>query len=191
MMTPQPARRARRGAFAIATLALGATLAACSPSTGSSGSASPTGMAPTTSVAGGAVQNSSLPDPCHMLTNRQIKAAAGVDLQPGKENAQLSNADQRVCDWLPASGASPYVEILVTAATADTVATQRASAESAMGTATDVNVIGGENAYTVANGSIIGMGVADYFIQVTYFTGDTTDVSSITQLLAKAVTETV
>jgi len=188
---PSPKPRASARAYAtVGALVVGFSLAACSASAPTGSDTPGTTAMPASSVAAGSV-DSNLPDPCTMLTNRQIKAATGVDLQAGKENAQLSNANQRVCDWLPASGTSPYVEVLVTGATADTVASQRASAESAMGAATDVSVIGGENAYTVANGSILGMGVADYFIQLTYFTGDTADVGSTTQLLAKAVTETI
>ncbi len=175
-------RRVIRGTFAAASvLALGLSLTACSTTNASS--------TPTSSNVAAAA-NSKLPDPCLMLNERLIKAAANVSLQPGKENAKLSNANQRICDWLPSSGASPYVQVLVTAG-ANTVTTQRSSAESSMGAATDVTVTGGDSAYTVANGSILGMAVADYFIQVTYFSGDTADVSSITTSLAKDVAESI
>ncbi|HEX7590012.1 MAG TPA: hypothetical protein VF362_03430, partial [Demequinaceae bacterium] len=81
---------------------------------------------------------------------------------------------------------SPFVQVLVTVG-ADSIASERASAEASMGASEDGTVIGGGSAYTVANGSILGMRVGDYFVQVTYLAGDSADVRVVTTALAQDV----
>jgi hypothetical protein len=76
------------------------------------------------------------------------------------------------------------------------IAAQRAAAEASFGVATDAVVAGGTDAFVVANGSVVGMnfekvnasGVKhSYYVQVTYSTGDTSDVTVITSALAALV----
>ncbi len=107
-------------------------------------------------------------------------------MSEGSLNAEMSNVDRSVCDWKSAGSPSPFVQVLVTVG-ADTVEAERAAAEAQMGASEDAGVVGGGSAYTVANGSILGMRVGDYFVQVTYFTGDTTDVRIVTAALAQGV----
>jgi hypothetical protein len=78
------------------------------------------------------------------------------------------------------------VRVLVTVG-ADSITSERASAEASAGASEDVAVIGGSGGYTVANGSILGMWVADYFVQVTYLAGDTADARVVTTALAQVV----
>jgi hypothetical protein len=72
---------------------------------------------------------------------------------------------------------------------AESIAEERAAAEASLGPSEDVGVVGGGSAYTVANGSILGMRVGDYFVQVTYYPGDATDVRVVTAALAQDVAE--
>jgi hypothetical protein len=53
-----------------------------------------------------------------------------------------------------------------------------------MGTAVDVTVPGAQDAYAVAKGSILGMTVGDYFVQVGYMSTDGLDALGITSALA-------
>jgi hypothetical protein len=97
-------------------------------------------------------------------------------------NAQLSNDTQSICEWKPEAG-FPFVQVIVVGG-ADQVSTQRATAASMMGAVTDVTVPGASGAYSVANGSILGMAAGDYFLQVSYMSTGTADVSAITSALA-------
>ncbi len=128
----------------------------------------------------------SLPNACSLLTTAQIKAVTNVVLNEGEPNEALSTADRAICDWKSPDGPSPFVQVLVSVG-ADGVAAEREFAESQMGASTDVGVVGGGSAYTVADGSILGMSVGNFFVQVTYFTGDTADVSVTTVALAQYV----
>ncbi len=76
------------------------------------------------------------------------------------------------------------------------VAAQRASVEASLGVASDAVVAGGTEAFVVKNGSVVGMGFEkvnankikrSYYIQVTYSTGDSSDVTVITKALAALV----
>jgi hypothetical protein len=76
------------------------------------------------------------------------------------------------------------------------IAAQRASAEATLGVTTDAVVAGGTDAFVVANGSVVGMSFEKvntnkvkrlYYVQVTYTTGDTSDVTIITKALAALV----
>lgn len=100
----------------------------------------------------------------------------------GVINAQLSNDTQSICEWKP-EGGFPFVQVIVVGG-ADQVKTQRATAASMMGAVTDVTVPGASGAYCVANGTILGMAVGGYFVQVSYMSTSAADVSAITSALA-------
>lgn len=179
--TNRIARARRRVAAMAAGLAVALSLTACGlpgsdPLEPSVGSNTQTTAPPKIPV----------PDACSLLTTSQIKAAANVVLSEGSPNAQLSSAVRSACDWETAGSASPFVQVLVTVG-ADSVVSERASAEASMGVGADVTVIGGGSAYAVANGSILGMRVADYFVQVTYLSGGGADVRVATTALAQNV----
>jgi hypothetical protein len=129
-----------------------------------------------------AAGSGSLPDPCSLLTPADIADAAGVTMADGVINAELSNDTQSICEWKP-EGGFPFVQVIVVGG-ADQVTTQRATAESMMGAGADVTVSGARDAYAVANGTILGMAVGDYFVQVSYMSTGAADASAITSLLA-------
>lgn len=171
----------RRAAAIVGGLAVALSLAACGTS-----SPDPSEVSLGTGGPAPAVPEIPLPDACSLLTTSQIKAAGNVVLSEGSANAELSNAKRSVCDWVSAGGPSPFVQVLVTVG-ADSVASERASAEASTGASEDATVIGGGSAYSVANGSILGMRVGDYFVQVTYFSGESADVHVVTIALAQEV----
>jgi hypothetical protein len=161
-------------ALAVATAAC-LTLAGCS-------SADPGTTNSNQVTVSDAAGSGSLPDPCSLLTPADIATASGVTMADGVINAQLSNDTQSICEWKPEAG-FPFVQVIVVGG-ADQVSTQRATAASMMGAVTDVTVPGASGAYSVANGSILGMAAGDYFLQVSYMSTGTADVSAITSALA-------
>jgi len=93
----------------------------------------------------------------------------------------------------PAPAASPSPK---PSASGGAIAAQRASVEATAGATTDAVVAGGIDAFIAANGSIVGMNFQkviakkvthSYYVQVTYTTGDSSDVSAITKALAALV----
>jgi hypothetical protein len=179
--TNRPARAGLRAAAVSVGLAATLSLAACGPSRVNYAEPSTAVNTQTPAPA-----ETPVPEACSLLTTSQIKALANVVLGEGAPNVELSNTDRSVCDWKTAGSPSPFVRVLV-AVGADNIASERALAEASMGASDDVMVIGGGGAYTVANGSILGMRVGDFFVQVTYFTGDTADVRVATTALAQDV----
>jgi hypothetical protein len=203
--------------MAIALVALGLPLAACSSSGGPSASA---GLTPAPNPTGSTL--ATLPSACAILGLDQIEAATGIVAAAGTLNRKLSTAGTSVCDWKPETADSPSIEVLITFATngaptvaasptkapapvispapgasaeANPIAAQRAAAEATMGAATDIKLAGGTNAFTLNHGSVVGMNLTitkkavktSYYIQVTYTSGDTTDVSATTKALASLV----
>jgi len=167
----------------VGAFALGLTLTGCSSSDAApSPNDSPAGSGPTAGPVG-------IPDPCTLLSPAEIEAATGVAFQEGVFNTDISTDSQSICDWHPVDGVFPLVQVLVSPGAA-TVAAQRQSAEAIMGATTDVAVTGGQNAYTVAGGSILGMTVDDNFIQVSFMTADPDDVTTTTVTLAETVAAT-
>jgi hypothetical protein len=125
----------------------------------------------------------SLPDPCSLLTPAAITATSGIEFADGYFNDDQSTDTQSICEWLPTDATFPLVQVYVSGG-AGQISTQRATAESMMGAGVDVTVPGAQDAYAVAKGSILGMAVGDYFVQVSYMTTDGTDVLGITSALA-------
>ena len=174
MSSPAPLTVIRR-ALGSSAIALALALAGCSSSD-----------ADPTAPGGGDAPAGSLPDPCSFLTAADVEAVSGVPSQEGEYNDITSNATQAVCDYHPVEGVFPLIEVYV-APDASSVASQRESAEDMMGASVDVTVPGASNAYTILDGSILGMAVGDYFVQVSYMTSDLDDVTALTIALASEV----
>ncbi len=203
-------RKGIRGAlFAASALALCLPLAACGAAGTGATSGDTTDPTPTASA------DATVPEACSLLSPDLIEAATGVAGAKGKLNKDLSIPGTSVCEWKGSKADLPSVQVLITtlagepeatpgvtptpapspdpSASADpnSVAAHRASAEAASGVATDVVVAGGDDAFILGNGSVVGMGIKTlkhlYYIQVTYTSGDSTDVSGITKALAALV----
>ena len=171
---------------AAATLAalVALTLGGCSgsedtvaPSSGDNPVVAPDGDVP---VAG-------LPDACALLSAGDIASVIDASYGEGVFNDQLSDAGQNICEWKSSDSPVKFIQVLVKRGNADQIAGERASAEDFMGDSSDVSVVGGSKAYTVAGGSILGMGVDGYFVQVSNMSTSTDDVTVQTVALAAIV----
>jgi hypothetical protein len=171
---------ASRRALGLSAIALALALSGCSSSE------TPPADPDSSTSPGGTSPEGALPDPCSLLTAPQIEAVSEYSFAEGEFNPQLSTSWQSICEWYATDATVTFVQIVITA-DASTVALQRETAEDMMGGSVDVTVPGAENAYTVAGGSILGMGVKDYFVQVSYMTTSIEDVTSITTALAAEV----
>jgi len=139
-------------------------------------------LAPALVLAG--CSSSSTPNPCSLLSQGAIKDATGVAVQKGAVDVELTTATQSTCAWRPKSGSFPVIQVYLSAG-AEQVAKQRSDASSGFGVAAvDVTVAGAHDAYAAGNGSLIGMVVGDYFVQVAYLTPGTADVLDKTTALA-------
>ncbi|WP_291379492.1 DUF3558 family protein [Demequina sp.] len=127
-----------------------------------------------------------LPDPCAWLSPSDLESAVGTTFGDGAINADLSTDFQNICEWSAADGSFLIVQVLVTEDAA-TVSTQRESAEDFLGETTDVSVEGATAAYTVAGGSILGMAMGDFFVQVAVMSTSTDDVTAQTVALAEII----
>lgn len=118
-------------------------------------------------------------------------------------NADLPSIEVQITALTAEEGASPGPTPTPAAspnpspsASGGPISAQRASAEAAFGPSTDVVVAGGIDAFVLANGSVVGMTFEkvnakkvkrSYYVQVTYTTGDSSDVTLITRALAALV----
>ena len=144
-------------------------------------------LAGTLSLAG--CSSSSLPNACSLLDQGTIVEGAGVAVEKGKIDSDLSTETVSVCAWRPTSGTFPVIMVYLSAG-ADQVETQRLEAENGFGVpSVDVTVAGARDAYAAGNGSLIGMVVDDYFVQVNYLTTGTADALDKTTPLAAVVAE--
>ncbi len=132
--------------------------------------------------------SSSTPNPCSLLDQGGIKEATGVAVQKGKIDVELTHDTQSACVWRPESGDFPVIQVYLSAG-GKQVATQRADADTGYGVASvDVTIAGAQDAYAAGNGSLIGMAVGEYFVQVAYITPGTADaLDKTTALATKAV----
>lgn len=151
-------------------------LAGCSPA--GDGSPAPGGGEP-------APQAGGLPDPCALITAADLTEISGVAFDDGVFNEDLSNEAQSICDFQASGDYFPLAQVLVTR-TGD-VTSQRASAQSVLGDTADVTVPGTSGAYSVSEGTIVGMGVGDLFVQVSYFELGDQDTSAQTIEVATIV----
>lgn len=165
-------------------LILTIALAGCTSDGGSTAVGNDT--QPPATKGSGAASSSSIPDPCTLLSASDIEAASGVAVKEGVFNTTLSRDFQSVCDWKPVTGAFPVFQVLISPG-ADQVASQRASAQDAMGAAVDVSIPGVHDAYAVSGGIILGMATNDYFVQVSYLTSKIGDFLPITSSLSATV----
>jgi len=121
------------------------------------------------------------PDPCSLLTTTDLQNATGIGFGEGAFN-DLSNDFQVICDWRASGSELATVQVLVTPGT-DALENQRDSASDALGVV-EVDVAGTEDAYQSEDGTIVGMDVGDSFLQVSYISFSTEDVSEATLDLA-------
>jgi hypothetical protein len=128
--------------------------------------------------------SSSAPNPCSLLDQGGIKEATGVAVQKGQIDAELTNDTQSTCVWRPESGDFPSIQVYLSAG-GEQVTTQRADADTGYGVASvDVTIAGARDAYAAGNGSLVGMVMGDYFVQVAYLTPGTADALDKTTALA-------
>ncbi len=164
----------------VAVLALSLVLVGCSSS-----SETPTDTnTPTTTntpAAAGAI-----PNPCSLLTVADIDSATGISYQPGVFDDQQSDDSHSICNFQPVDGVLPFVQVLVSPGESQ-IAAQRGTADDFLGGSVDVTVAGATNAYAVAGGSIVGMTVNGFFVQVSYMTSDMGEVTATTVTLAEKV----
>jgi hypothetical protein len=131
--------------------------------------------------------SSSTPNACSLLDQGGIKEATGVAVQKGKIDAELTNDTQSTCVWRPETGDFPVIQVYLSAG-GEQVTTQRADADTGYGVASvDVTIAGAHDAYAAGNGSLIGMAMGDYFVQVAYITPGTADALDKTTALATKV----
>jgi hypothetical protein len=131
--------------------------------------------------------SSSVPNACSLLTPSDISADAGISVKTGQIDKDLTNKTQSTCAWRPTVGTFPVIQVFVSAGGAQ-VATQRKQADDGYKVASvDVTIAGAHDAYAAGNGSLVGMVVGDYFVQVAYVTTGTSDaLAKTTALAAKA-----
>ena len=131
--------------------------------------------------------SSSVPDACSLLDQGTIVDGAGVEVEKGKIDPDLSTDTISVCAWRPTSGTFPVIMVYLSAG-AEQVEAQRLDAETGFGVpSVDVAISGASDAYAAGNGSLIGMVVGDYFVQVSYLTAGTADALDKTTPLAATV----
>jgi hypothetical protein len=128
--------------------------------------------------------SSSEPDACSLLDQGTIVEGAGILVEKGKIDSDLSSDTVSVCAWRPKSGTFPVIMVYLSEG-AEQVETQRLEAENGFGVpSVDVTVAGARDAYAAGNGSLIGMVVDDYFVQVSYLTTGIEDALDKTTPLA-------
>jgi len=171
-----------RTAASAATLAIAAALAL----TGCSGGGTTTPAAADETTAGGGAPAAGVPDACSLLTPSDIAGVIDGSYGEAQHNDQLSNEYQDVCEWFSSNGAATFVQVFA-APGGDQVDSQRATADDAMGPATDVTVPGATGAYSVASGSILGMAVGDTYVQVSNVQSTSDDLTAQTVALAAIV----
>lgn len=128
----------------------------------------------------------STPTACSLLNQGAIEDATGVPVHKGEADAYQSDEEHSVCAWRPESGEFPVIQVYLSAG-AEQVTTQRAEAGAGYGVpAVDVTIAGAQDAYAAGNGSLIGMVVGDYFVQVAIITPSTAGALDKTTALATA-----
>ena len=127
-----------------------------------------------------------MPDACSLLTASDIATIIDASYGSGEHNDMLSHDTQDICEWMSSDSPVKFIQVLISPGS-DQVASQRSSAEEFMGGSTDAMVAGGSHAYAVAGGSILGMTVGDYFVQVSNLSSSMDDVSVQTVALAGIV----
>ncbi|WP_062531120.1 hypothetical protein [Demequina rhizosphaerae] len=125
-----------------------------------------------------------LPVPCDLLSATDIEAASGVGFGDGVLVEDDAAEDRASCVWNAADGPLPIVQVVVVAG-ADQAGSQRASAEEWMGPSSDVDVAGATDAYEVGDGTILGMQVGDVFVEVSFMSADSDDVTDTTVAIAE------
>lgn len=129
-----------------------------------------------------------LPDACSLVSLEELEQITGVVFAEGQHFTEGETEFQSICNYNPPEGFFPFVQILVNNTFTDLEAQRDAAiAGSPSGTATDVDVPGGEAGYTLENGTILAVGMDGYFVQVAFTDDQGSDQTAILIELAEAV----
>lgn len=142
----------------------------------------------TTTTTIGDAPASDIPDPCALLTTLDLEAATGLTFGEGVFNESLSGDSHSICDWITSGSEFATAQVYLAPDSGGIFDTAKSGASGAF-TIVDIDVPGATAAYATEEGSIAGMQVPGYFLQVSYIPpgpGSVLDVTS--ELAAKAVT---
>lgn len=130
---------------------------------------------------------SEIPDPCALLTVADLEAATGLTFGEGVFNESLSSDRQSICDWTASGSEFATAQVYLAPDAGGAFDTAKSGASGAF-TLVDVDVPGASAAYATEEGSITGMQVPGFFLQVSYIpSGPGTVLDATTELAAKAV----
>jgi Protein of unknown function (DUF3558) len=194
----QRARRGRRVSSVLTAMAI--VLAACGGSGGSSADSTVTtggqtdtqapGESPdqsTTTITSPEPAGTDIPDPCALLTTDDLEAATGLTFDEGVFNQSLSSEYQSICDWTASGTDFATAQVLLAPDAGGAFETAKSGASSVF-TLVDITIPGASDAYATEEGSISGMEVPGYFLQVSYLPpGPGTVLDATTDLATKAV----
>lgn len=129
-----------------------------------------------------------LPDACSLVSAADLEQITGVVFADGVHFTEGETEFQSICNYTPPEGFFPFAQVLVNNTFVDFTAQREAAvAGSPSGTATDVDVPGGEGGYTLENGTILGVGMNGYFVQVAFTDDQGSDQTALLVELAQAV----
>lgn len=128
-----------------------------------------------------------LPDACSLITTAELEQITGIAFAEGEHFTEGETDVQSICDYYPVDGFFPFVQILVNTAYTDLEAQRDAAVAGTGGAAADVDVAGGEFGYTVDGGTILGVGIKGYFVQVSLYDEQGSDQTAVLVPLAEAV----
>jgi hypothetical protein len=106
-------------------------------------------------------------DACTLLSAERVAAATGSDAKDGALNADLSSADQSICEWSTDAAPVAFVQVFVDESSA---VSQRETTQAVLGAAQDVEVAGGADGYVIDG--LVGVQVGPYFVQVNVIPAD-------------------
>ncbi|WP_084074898.1 DUF3558 family protein [Demequina sp. NBRC 110052] len=184
-----------RTSVAIALALLGAAaLSACSPAEAEAPEPTATGYVVEDAAAQATREAEAvapeLPDPCTLLSARDIADAVGLEFGAGLYNGFLSSETETICEWNASGEAYASVQLTLRATDRD-LAAERAWAEEYYGPTVDVSVAGVDGAFSAQDGTVVGLledGMAVYVLHYTDAWEDlTAQTSAIAALVAAAL----
>ncbi|MGA7096116.1 MAG: hypothetical protein WB245_00955 [Acidimicrobiia bacterium] len=141
---------------------------------------------PTTTTVGD-VSASEIPDPCALLTPADLEAATGLTFGEGVFNESLSSDSQSICDWTSSGSEFATAQVYLAPDAGGVFDTAKNGAASAF-TLVDIDVPGASAAYATEEGSISGMQVPGFYLQVSYIpSGPGNVLDATTELATEAV----
>jgi hypothetical protein len=135
----------------------------------------------------GDVSTSEIPDPCALLTPADLEAATGLAFGEGVFNESLSNDSQSICDWTTSGSEFATAQVYLAPDSGGAFDTAKNGAAGAF-TLVDIDVPGASAAYATEEGSISGMQVPGFYLQVSYIpSGPGNVLDATTELATEAV----